>query len=213
MLSGRSDRRCRCGRHHLGCVVQHTRVAASREGVGIGHLPLDRVLEQKAVGRRDGSDCRVLEGEEELTECPRVAGHPRQPVEGLWRPLVVGGLAGGEDEARDALADRAALPSEGDLGIGATRVVADQGRAVQVEPLDRGGDQAGHSFRGKVRVGVHRRAMGAEGQIENEAAELAVKDVDDLAPEIRVRQPAVTEDEGGALTALEVVEGAPIELE
>jgi hypothetical protein len=102
---------------------------------------------------------------------------------------------------------------EGDLGVGTAGVVADQGRPAQVEALDRGGDQAGDSLRGEVGVGVHRRAVGAERQVEDEAAEVSVKDLDDLAPEVGVCEPAVAEEEGGTLAALEVVEGAAGKIE
>jgi hypothetical protein len=55
--------------------------------------------------------------------------------------------------------------------------------------------------------------VGAERQVEDEAAELVTEDLDDLAPEVRVRQPAVAEEERRALAALEVVEDATRQLQ
>ncbi len=55
--------------------------------------------------------------------------------------------------------------------------------------------------------------MGAERQIEGDAAEVARERVDDRAPEVRVGQPAVGEDERRAGAALEVLEASGVEVD
>ncbi len=103
--------------------------------------------------------------------------------------------------------------SEGHLRVGATGVVADQRRRAQVELLEGRGDQAGDAEGGEVGLRCHRGAVGAERQVEGEAAEVTVQAVDDLAPEVGVGQPAVAEEQDRTVTALEVIEHAVIELQ
>ena len=77
----------------------------------------------------------------------------------------------------------------------AAGVVADERDVVELERGDRVGDQVGHGGRGEVGVRRHRDDVRAERQVERDAAEVGAEAGDDLAPQVRVDEQAVDEDE------------------
>jgi hypothetical protein len=79
---------------------------------------------------------------------------------------------------------------------------------VQVERVEHAGDDRPAARRGEVRLGIDRRAVRAEGHVDRDAAECVGQLVDDLAPEVRVGEPAMHEHEHRPLAALEAVDRA-----
>ena len=199
----------RGARHHLRRVAKDVAIAHAGERVGVGGLPVEGVLDEEAEGDRQLADLGVLEGGEQLMQGLGVAGGGGQAVERLRRELVVGRLARGQDEALDTVDPT----GQGDLGVGAAGVVADQRHVLEAERIEGGGNQRPAARGVEIRIRLEADAMGPEREIEDDAIEAVGEQVDDPAPEVGVGQPAVGEDQRPARAATEILDRALWEAE
>ena len=97
----------------------------------------------------------------------------------------------------------------GDLGEGAARVVRDDHRLVEAEPVDQLDDHPRECRRREVGVLLHRQLVAAERHVGHDAAEPRLGNAEnDAAPEVAVHEHAVNEQHGRTLAALAVADGA-----
>ena len=109
------------------------------------------------------------------------AGNPREHLEVAERRRqeVLVGVAGREHEPPDALW----VARDDELAQRAARVVADEGDVLEIKRREELCDQCGKCGRREVGVLVHRRAVRAERQVRDDAAEAVLEAGDHLAPE------------------------------
>ena len=159
---------------------EHVRVARPLVELRV-HQPAERHrrLAQRADPKRSEQRARKR----------GIARGPQEDGEEARRKLVVG-VARREDEA----AHQVRVPRDHDLGEAAARVVPDERRPLDAERTDRLGDQVREPGGGEVRL-RHRELVRAERHVERDAAEVGREERHDLAPEVRVHQGAVDEDD------------------
>ena len=174
-------------------VTRDLLVGEHRQHVGVLGVGVDLLVGEPAVGDRQapqGPRAQAPEGDRNRAGNPRRRQHDAKET----RREVLEGVAGRQHEGADAL--RAAHRQ--DLGEPAARVAADHRHVVELERLERIGDQIDQRRRAHVRLLGHRLQMRAERQIERHSLE-AVEARDHLAPEVRVDQRPVHEDDGRPL--------------
>lgn len=161
------------------------------------------MLDEQPKRCRQPAHLGILERREGLRQQVRVARRGGQAVERRGWELIERGLARGEHESRDAIG----AARKGDLRVGATRVVGHERDGIQAKLVEGICEQRAAALGAQVGVDGQRDAVGAERQVERNAAMPIREPVDDLAPEIGVGQPAVCEDEWRALAAAEGLDG------
>src|SRR5687768_12435753 len=98
----------------------------------------------------------------------------------------------------------------GDLADRATRVVADEGDALELQLLEQLGERGGDPGGGEVGVLVHRHRVGAERHLRDDAAVVGLQPLDQRVPEPAVDEQAVNEDERVATAAAVAVADRPL---